>query len=403
MELDVTKRFDEILGSDEYTSRATFKEQILDASQHQISRTQTQHWASHLRFLSTDNADQTGGLCKVCNAWPVFQPGDRVLRLTQPQGSGSCRHYIAVSYCWEHHLEESSKSEEEYIVRTVTGDRPNKAPNMIISRAISYALDSPPMNLIWIDQECIDQNDRLDKEYGIQSMDQVYHRAMMSLGLLNVIISTQSEMDAVAKLMDKRPFDTEEDVLAAVRLLYRFSQDRWFSRAWIFQESCLSLNLVLLFRHKDGLRNPDTCGRIPGEIKISIAGLQKWASLVFAGTREHISKGLLLDTLRQVEGIQFWATSLFPQIKTYEFSTKRFACSAAEALYHLNFRMNSRPADRLAIIANLCQYHTRLNTTELNQRSTSFSVCLLTMSIVNGDTSLLIDYLRDAKTRKVME
>jgi len=401
MELDVTKRYDEILGADGHLPRATFKERILDAAQHQISRAQTQHWASHLRFLSSDNSDQAGGLCNVCNAWPSFQPGDRVLRLTQPHEAGSCRHYIAVSYCWEHHLEECSSSKDSYLIKTVSGDRPNKAPTNIISRAISFALDTAPMNLIWIDQECIDQNDRLDKEFGIQSMDQVYHKAKILLGLLNVTVKSQSEMDILAKLMEGQTFGTEPEMQAAVALLYRISQDRWFSRAWIFQESCLSLNLTLLVRHAEGLEKPDVCGQIPGEVKISMDRLQRWATLVFASVRQ-FPQGPLLDTLWQIEEIEFWATSLFPQIKTYEFSTKRFACSAAEALYHLNFRVNSRPADRLAIIANLCQYHTRLNTTELNLKTTSFSVSLFTLSILNGDTSLLIDFLRDAKTRKLM-
>jgi hypothetical protein len=65
MELDVTKRYDEILGADGHLPRATFKERILDAAQHQISRAKTQHWASHLRFLSSENSDQMACILQV--------------------------------------------------------------------------------------------------------------------------------------------------------------------------------------------------------------------------------------------------------------------------------------------------------------------------------------------------
>lgn len=75
------------------------------------------------------------------------------------------------------------------------------------------------MNLIWIDQECIDQNDRLNKDFGIQSINQVYHKAMLSLGLLNITINTQSEMDILAQLIQETTFEREAEMQAAVALL----------------------------------------------------------------------------------------------------------------------------------------------------------------------------------------
>ena len=61
--------------------------------------------------------------------------------------------------------------------------RPNRAPPEILSRAIAFAVEFQATSLLWIDQECIDQDNRVEKELAIQSMDQVYHRAMVSLGL----------------------------------------------------------------------------------------------------------------------------------------------------------------------------------------------------------------------------
>lgn len=68
----------------------------------------------------------------------------------------------------------------------------------------------------------------------------------------------------------------------------------------------------------------------------------------------------------------------------------RKTCNAAVALYFLRTRLNHRPADRLAILANLCDYEIRLNTTEIENRFTSLSVCLATLALINGDLSLLV-------------
>jgi hypothetical protein len=86
---------------------------------------------------------------------PCFSPDDRALRLKEPGETGSYRHYIAVSYCWERSLEQNTSSDENYNVKLGASDRPNKAPYTVISRAITYALNTGTANQVWIDQECI--------------------------------------------------------------------------------------------------------------------------------------------------------------------------------------------------------------------------------------------------------
>ena len=388
MNLDVSRRFDDILDQ----GSTTFKERVLNASQYQISREQTNKWASNLRFLSsTGFQQQFSGLCTLCNKYPPFSPTERSLRLTRPANAGNCRHYIAVSYCWQHGSGKDEATLNRYYISDGKNTRLNKAPYEVLARAISFALTAIGHHLIWIDQECIDQDDRNDKEFGIQSMDQVYYRANLSLGLLNTIIETQLEMDALVTLYEWRSFGTEEEKLAGAALMHRLSQDRWYNRSWIFQESSLSSNLILLIRHAPSVRNPLGQG-IPGEVKISFTELHRCATTISKFLQDPTRRPLL-DDLRQMEEIEWWAASSFPEIKTPGFSTKRIACSAAEALHHLEFRKNSRTADRLAIVANLCHYHSRLDTTILNTKETSFSICLLALSILNGDTSLLLDYL----------
>jgi hypothetical protein len=104
--------------------------------------------------------------------------------------------------------------------------------------------------MIWIDQECIDQKNREDKEFGIQSMDKVFERALTVLGALSLRVNTQAEWDALRVLKD--PHDEvdekfERESLAAVirylsekgaiDMLEKILEDRWFQRSWILQVS----------------------------------------------------------------------------------------------------------------------------------------------------------------------
>ena len=74
----------------------------------------------------------------------------------------------------------------------------------------------------------------------------------------------------------------------------------------------------------------------------------------------------------------------------------RASCNGAEAMAYLSCRKNSVISDRLAILANLCGYETRLDTTSLDEAGYSFSVCALTLSVLNGDMSMVTG-LRDVR------
>jgi len=74
---------------------------------------------------------------------------------------------------------------------------------------------------------------------------------------------------------------------------------------------------------------------------------------------------------------------------------RRTACNAIEAIQYLAVRNNSRTPDRLAILANLCHYPIRLNTTKLESDSFSLSTCILALALLNGDISLLVGVTRE--------
>jgi hypothetical protein len=69
-------------------------------------------------------------------------------------------------------------------------------------------------------------------------------------------------------------------------------------------------------------------------------------------------------------------------------------CNIAEALKFLSSRQNSRVPDRLAILANLCDYPLRIDTTKVQQPRFSLSIAVFTMALINGICLSLLEFKR---------
>lgn len=68
----------------------------------------------------------------------------------------------------------------------------------------------------------------------------------------------------------------------------------------------------------------------------------------------------------------------------------RLTCNAAVALTYLRHRGLFRVADKLAIVANMCDYAFRLGTAQLEKTQNGLAACVLAISLVNEDFSLLV-------------
>ncbi|KAJ4191745.1 hypothetical protein NW767_010893 [Fusarium falciforme] len=68
----------------------------------------------------------------------------------------------------------------------------------------------------------------------------------------------------------------------------------------------------------------------------------------------------------------------------------RRTCNAAVALTFLKLRGLLRVPDKLAILANMCGYHVRFNTIELEKTQDSLGACVIALSVINNDFSLLV-------------
>lgn len=235
---------------------------------------------------------------------------------------------------------------------------------------MKYA-DSVGTRLIWIDQECIDQDNRADKEHGIQSMDLVYFNARRAVGLLDGYIHTQAQMDALAWVMQYNRFYGDSGPEAVDEVLELISKERWLTRAWVYQEIIAAQKrMMLLLRCDPQLNKPPHLGNVPGEIIVSLDILEYQTGLM----RSQDGKPLRLH----LEGI--YAIHLYGR-------------SGLHAFQHVARLQNSRIPDKLAILGNLCDYPIRLDTTLLTPNiSTSFSACAFTLAILNGDISFMMGF-----------
>ena len=243
-------------------------------------------------------------------------------------------------------------------------------------------------------------------------MDYVYANAEMSIGLCKVTLE-QRHLDALL-LVSERKIGSDirrngpiplrrfrnlqlETVAEALSLI---AADRWNTRAWILQEAFVTAgNMILLLpRAKeiavDGWRL--ICLDLSlTEVAIKLDRLQSCIDELTAFLMLNPGSSVSAKIPKWAEAVERLAwvhpePSGWHMSRVWLHSSKpRYTCNAAVALSFLKYRDNDRVADRLAILANLCDYSLRLNTWELEESQSRLSVCVLALSIANGDFSLL--------------
>lgn len=150
------------------------------------------------------NNNKTEGIrskkcCETCLRYPRFPRRKKATKFRVIQFKPEdfergelCHHYVAVSYCWRSDGNgKPTAAEKSYRFRVQQGDGSYiDRMSEIIDRAVAAARATGPdcTRLIWIDQECLPQDDGKEKEMGIQSMDIVYQRAQYTVGLFESVI-----------------------------------------------------------------------------------------------------------------------------------------------------------------------------------------------------------------------
>lgn len=404
---DVDQSFCEIFSSD-----SDLRQVMVDIAKHSGRRSKAQDWARNLRFLLMIQPKDNEGLCSnelhqgiISTATP---PCQTVLKFGDQSNLADRAAYIAVSYCWDRsNLEWFSDLSEEPIKILEAGisKRTSTVPPDVLHRSVAYAKHRD-INAIWIDQECINQDDEIEKETGIQAMDIVYQESRHPIAILQYCFESQAELDVFSSLFGRvDEMYTPDQIEVLYGVLSDISDDPWFSRAWTLQEATSAGASMMLLIGCPGLDKSSSFGPIPGEFEISIREFQDCMAMAVVFIEEGIEAGTWSDSSLAISALncasEMW--NLIPTIysgSAERDSSHRQQCTAAEALTLLEDRANSVFSDRLAIIANICNYEVRIDSKVLEQTDSSFSACALTLAVLNGDMSLLAGCLEKAPISK---
>ena len=352
--------------------------------------------------------------CDQCRHLPLFPHQARHFRLVHTP----CSHFLAVSYCWPKDSEGNPVSTAQtYQYRREDGSEPHfQPPDHVVDRAIAYARVLG-LRQLWIDQVCLPQDESLEQQLGIQGIDLVYQRAHGAIGLFESIITEQRQLDAFrAVLYWRRTGSLIQDDRTAtllIEFLNLLSNDQWNSRAWILQEAFAAGNKMMInVRTAPGVRFQDEWGllRVPQHLLDTFMFVLDDIYPLLDVCREFLgfmarvaeSAGTLWlrDRLQQqslnaIEGLQTIrpAPAAGGNMKGWsidggrQFGTRE-SCNAAVALSYLRGRKSFPPVDRLAILANLCDYEIRLDTRQMYQFP-SLATASFALALMNGDLSLL--------------
>jgi hypothetical protein len=307
------------------------------------------------------------------------------MRLTSKDENPGARDYVAVSYCWNQPPD--GRPTAKFEIETESDDRANKAPASILMRAVQYAL-KVHVSFIWIDQECIDQDEVEDKAIGIQSMDLVYSQSRFPVGILGKEISQESVVNTLNRFRDWqsaghrelvnlcRKHLSDSDVTAAGEFLDSLRDDNWFNRAWTHQESaCARESMKLLLQRKS------ITGSESGSWKdfvVPFKHIDRWAQSLRTAVRNEPEE-LMASLSLSSESI--------PNRPLRSLGQARELLTASDVVPQLERKENSVVTDRLAIIANSCSYQLRLDIPAALKQDFHLSSCALTMAILNGDVN----------------
>ncbi|KAF4948194.1 hypothetical protein FGADI_9822 [Fusarium gaditjirri] len=343
----------------------------------------------HLDYIARSGVDSLAFCCR-----------DHVRSSTQPTlrlrtfNAFEQRKYVALSYTWKPPPEEVDDSDGGYLVQDIESGQPEPSSvrNTVFSRIKRY-MDHMKCRYLWIDQHCIQQKEGKEKEIGMQAMDRVYSLSDHPAALLSQHINTSSELKLLTLILSgsfvKRRGDEylpssqshHKTILAAFQLLHRITSDTWFSRGWTYQENYrANNNMTLLVTHSPipNLEKPSRhYGSLDGELLIS-------------------SKAFCEEATKLCQAYSTYEPA-FPYLNTILSRTKRYKISLVgrdksapvsmtpTIIEDVASRQLEREWDRLAIIANCCQYTKRLNSKQLRSSNHSLSLSLLTLVLVNGE------------------
>lgn len=394
-----------------------------------------------------------GDDCGSCQEFHDFPRHRKTRRFLIAKPPSTCMHFVCVSYCWP--KDKDGKPIERPKTKTITmmdgTERPNRAPDDVLDRAVEVAR-CYGLRMIWIDQECLPQDESEEQQLGVQAMDILYAQASITAGLLDsTAILTQEQMDAIHMMSAFEPDPSgmrcrwrgsgpvpvvDANICNQVLdFLEMLASDAYYTRAWIVQESLSAGdNMSLVLPKAIGVSDPfgadsylanqraHSCRRMSTNIHIPVHVFRAILAaarflidppFVRYGDALMATNGTVLpvfdltstETKERARDILPKAHSLHPRPpKSVHVSATMFArgggidgprqsCDTATALTLLKSRGCFRVEDRVAIIANMCGFDIRLNTFTLAQKCPSLRLAVFAQAFLNADYTIFVPEL----------
>jgi hypothetical protein len=287
--------------------------------------------------------------------------------------------FVAVSYSFESAHKFLETPPVDVVIHDPEGSIKHfETRKSVLRRVLSYTKyrDTP---FFWIDRECIDQAER---QAAMDSMDLVYQRCHYPVALLEMTFGS-SQVDLMSLLMSGsslwgRKVDSMVDMLRLVQA------DRWWERAWTFQEEYLAgrdMDLLIPHASEPGEHRETALTEIEGEVCVSATEFRERATdflleLSKSERQKHELREIcksLLDTFRRYNIVA----------ETTESAMGR--AMSTMVLGDLERRAITKPFDFIPIAANVCNYSVRLHSNRLGKGPHSLGLCALTMYLLNGE------------------
>lgn len=315
--------------------------------------------------------------------------------------------YVALSYTWAGSKHEDSRGGSYKIQsRDRAQFHPSTVRDCILERVLRY-MNQIQVSLLWVDKHCIRQQRCrqtecshrrcVQKQHGLQTMDRVYSLSKHPVALLGQPIRSSDDLALLAKVLSgKLVFRTRRDAKflfckdvsrseagLAVLLLKEMTSDLWWRRAWIFQESYRAGGaLTLLIPHHPSLE------RQKRSYGIELFGNVNRELLIKAVQFSYEATSLCL-AFNNVQCMTREESNAIGHILTtsgrYTILLGKHESMTPVIMSDIEKRDIESHWDRLAIVANCCQYTTRLDIPRLAQERQSISLSTLTMCLLNGE------------------
>lgn len=225
-------------------------------------------------------------------------------------------------------------------------------------------------------------------------MDRVYRNSKFAVGLIHKRIHTEKELESLIDLISgycfaKRPKHIpgfkqdipEERISNICRVLRKILEDERWERAWIFQEDrCASGRMHYLIPCNPSLPRDGRYeyGSIPGELRVPSADFRQ-AATRFLLSLDIIKYPYPREILHKVMQYNIWDRRGPSKTSTI------FANTTVSILSNLELKYCEYETDRIAILANCCDYPISLDIEALKNGRFSLSTAIMALYLLNGE------------------